>query len=338
MRGYRTLSAVLRQGGWSLILVSAVSRGESTAQSAPLEEPSSEVVRSGLIDRTHASVSGGVEAFVSRVDALFAGAESYDAPTGSYLRVGGNYTLRESRYGGSAFAGIVRAKVRLPQTNNRLQLMIDQGLERVTQSQSQTEAERATGQITTDDTLFVGLRAVAAEKSNIQLTSDAGLRLRGIRPDPFVRGRALRAFEAGAWNIPLSETLLWRSSDGFSAATELSFIREVAASTVLSITSNVTYRFDAHRYDLSQVFTLAKRLDDRSLLAGEAGAFGHTEPRSEVISYTFAVRYRQKLRYDWVLMEIRPQLTFPRDRGFRTVPSLTFGLEAYFGKGKLPEP
>jgi len=57
-----------------------------------------------------------------------------------------------------------------------------------------------------------------------------------------------------------------------------------------------------------------------------------------VSAYTLAVRYRQRFWRDWIIGEVRPQLTFPRERDFDVVPSFTLRLEAYFGRGQLPMP
>ncbi len=292
----------------------------------------------GIIDRSHAMVSGGLEAFLSRADALFAGSESLDAPTGSYLRLGLSSSFYLPKHGGHDFRVLLRAKVRLPKTNNKLQVIVDRGLETFTRSESQTEAERALGQTTRDDDFFIGLRAIVAETFKVNLTADTGLRFSGLSPDPFVRGRAQHIFEAGQWKVPLSETLLWRRLDATSAATELAFLREISPSSIVSVNSNATFRFRPERFDLSQVISYSNRLDDDSLISVEAGAFGHTRPELQVTAYTVALRYRKRLYRDWVLMEIRPQLSFPRERDFDTVPSITFGIEAYFGKTKFPDP
>ncbi len=291
-----------------------------------------------FVDRSHERVSANLEAFLRRADALFAGPESHDAPTGSYLRLGGVVTLVRPKDGGHDYRPLIRAKVRLPRTNNRLQLVIDRGLDTITRSDSETEADRALRRREVDDDLFVGLRALVTEAIKVNLSADTGLRLKGTSLDPYVRGRAQRIFEPGQWKIPLSETLLWRRMEGGSAATELAFIREISASTILSFAGNATFRDRTDYFDLSEVITLARRLNDRSLLAVEAGVFGRTKPNIEAATYTLALRYRRRIHRDWMIMEIRPQISYPKDNRYDPVPSLALRLEAYFGKGIFPEP
>lgn len=302
----------------------------------PGETP--EPPREDFIDRSHERISEGVEAFISRVDGLFAGRESHDAPTGSYVRLGGDLVFRRAKHGGNDTITFIKAKIRLPRTDNRLQLIVDQGIDAITRSESQREAERVQGNQRDEDDVFLGLRGIVTETLKVSLTSDAGLRFHGLSVDPYVRGRAHRVFDLGAWSAPLSETLLWREHQGFTAATELAFLREITSSTVFSVASNATFVDRAHAWEFSEVLALSRRLEGHALLAYEAGAFGSSRPNSRVTAYTLAVRYRQQFLRDWIIGEIRPQLTFPRDRDFDLVPSLTLRLEAYFGKGQLPLP
>lgn len=343
---------------WLMVLPSAAIAQEPTTDSGA-GEPSSVVTdpaspaepteaqsierngsgaREGLLDRSHDTISGGIEAFISRVDGLFAGSESHDAPTGSYIRAGGEVSLHRARHGGTVSRGFISVKIRLPRTSDRLQLVIDQGIESITRSASQKEADRSRGIDNDDEDVFIGLRGIAKETLKISLTSDVGLRFHGLTPDPYVRGRALRVFEAGEWKIPLSETLLWRENQGFTAASELVFLREVAANLVFSAASNATFVDSSNNWVLSEVLALSHRMTNDALLSYEAGAFGDTRPDTVLTAYTLAVRYRQRYWRDWIIGEIRPQFTFPRERDFNAVPSLTFRLEAHFGKGKLPVP
>ena len=319
-----------------ILLLSLASSGELCVaqESTDAGEPPSP----GFVDRSHEKFSGNLEAFLRKADALFAGSESYDAPTGSYLQLGGAMTFVRPKDGDNDYRALIRAKIRLPRTNSRLQLIVDRGLDTITRSDSETEAERALRLREVDDNLFVGLRAVISDTLKVNLTADTGLRLRGTSLDPYVRGRAQRVFEAGQWKIPLAETLLWRRFDGASAATELTFVREISASTLLILGSNATFRDRTDYFDLSEVITLSRRLDDRSLVAAEVGAFGRTKPTLEATTYTLALRYRRRIHRDWMILEIRPQISYPRDHRYDPVPSLTLQLEAYFGKGRFPEP
>jgi len=294
--------------------------------------------RPNFADRTHDRLSHEFESLVTRIDSLFAGKESHDAPTGSYLRLGGESTLRRNKDGGNDNRPFISAKIKLPNTQERLQLIVDQGVESITRSESRREVDRTQGVDNRDQDVFVGLRAIATETLKISLNADAGLRFRTLSPDPYVRARALRVFDWGDWEIPVSETFLYRHHDGFSAASEVRFVRDIAAHTALSLTTNATFVDQKDNWEMSQEAALVRRIGEHAMAALEVGAFADSRPNTHMSAYTLAVRYRSRVYKDWIVAEFRPQLSWPRERDYDLVPSVVLRIETYFGKGQLPLP
>jgi hypothetical protein len=299
-------------------------------QTIPLEDQPV-VSPSPILDQPQRSMTGLIEAIISRADALFAGERGYDAPTGSYVVLGGRAILHRERDDGSELEPVTRARLNLPRTQERLKLLVDRDVENLSKSTAQRETEIEAGVTERDDNPYLALRAVAAERLGIGLTADAGVRMRGAEPDPFVRLHAERVFAWREWSIPLSETLLWRESDQLSAATELAFLYPLSQRHALSLISNATWRRPLRGFDLGQTASLVWRASERSLAAAELVVIGHTEPQTEVTAFSAALRYRRLLHSDWLVLELRPQITYPREKDFRSVPSFTLQLEAWFG-------
>jgi hypothetical protein len=289
-----------------------------------------------LLERQQGAASRLLEAAIRRADSLFGGDQVYDAHTGSYLQLGGGYTFKRDQDGGEEGFRIVRAKVNLPRTSERLQLLVDRNLENVTRSFTDRAAAAAAGQGGTDDATFVGLRGVGVENTWARFTADAGVRPRGLSPDPYARIRVEKVFGPGEWKVPLSETLLWRRSDEASASTQLGLYRPLRDDVILSLFSTATWRSRTEAWDLSEVATLTRRIEDRALLSAEFGVYGSSAPAVQVNAWSIALRYRRKLGRDWLLGELRPQLIYPRSNGFQPVPSLTVSVEVLFGQGRLP--
>lgn len=277
-----------------------------------------------------------LETLIQRTDSLFGGDQVYDAPTGSYLQLGGGATLQRGEDGGSSFIPVTRAKINLPHTSERVQLLVDRNIENVTRSFTDRSAAAAAGQGGADEGTFVGLRGVGVEKAWVRFTADAGVRPRGLTPDPYARVRAEKIFQAGAWKVPLSETLLWRRSDEASASTQLGLYRALRDDLALSLFSTATWRSRTQAFDLSEVATLTRRMSGPAILAAEFGVYGSTEISPQVNAWSLALRYRRKLGREWLLAELRPQLIYPRSNGFQPVPSLTVSVEVFFGQGRMP--
>jgi hypothetical protein len=290
---------------------------------------------SSALDRSQETASAFVEAILRRADALFSGNRSYDAPTGSYVMLGGKFTFRRERDGADDQSPITRAKIQLPKTQQRLQLLIERDIEGTTTSDSQRDAQVAAGQATADNNPYLGLRALNAQRLKLKLSADVGVRMRSP-PDPFARVRAARTFSAGEWQIPISETLLARYSEPFAATSEIAFLRGITADTAVAFTTNATWRQNLRGFDLSQTANAAWLINERSLVALELGAYGTTQPAFQDTAYSIALRYRRKVYRDWLLAELRPQVVYPRTNDFRAQPSITLQLEVYFGRNYLP--
>jgi len=287
------------------------------------------------LDRKHQALGTMLEDILRRTDALFSGEKNQDAPTGSYVALGARTRVPLTSNADGSTGLLARAKIRLPRTQERLQILIGQDVERIGTTQAQRDAEEAAGIRDRSDNPFVALRGIARETLKVQLTADAGLRFDGIEPDPFVRGRARRLFEPGEWILSLSETLLWQRSEAFTATTEFGVYRALGRKHALSLETQAEWRDESDGFDLAQTLTLSWRINERSLGALELGAFAETQPRFEATAYSLAARYRRKVYRDWLLVELRPQVTFPRDNDYDTTVTLTLQFEAYFGSNYL---
>jgi hypothetical protein len=319
---------------WAIALATDHARAMEPAvppqRTIPLEDQPV-VEPSAFLDQPHGKMTKLIEDLMSRTDALFAGDRGYDAPTGSYVALGTRAILRREEDDGNDLQAVTRVRLNLPRTQERLKLLVERDVENLTKPAAQRETEVAAGVAERDDNPYVALRAVAAERLNVGLTADVGVRVRSVEPDPFVRLRAERVFAWSGWTIPLSETLLWRRSEELSAATELVFLYPLSQRVALSLISNATWRRPLQGFELGQTAAVFWRASERSVAGTELVVIGHTEPQSELTAYSAALRYRRLIYRDWLVLELRPQLTYPRDKDFRAVPSFTLQLEAWFG-------
>ncbi|MBI1395219.1 MAG: hypothetical protein GC151_04495 [Betaproteobacteria bacterium] len=287
-----------------------------------------------FLDWPHDRLSTLFENVALGTDSLLSGSRNYDAPTGSYLTLGFAHTAYRPRDAASVDRPITRIKLRLPHTQERLQLLVDRGLTTLTRSDAQRDADNASRPATVDDTPFAALRVMLLDALHLRVDADVGARLR-IPVDAFGRVRADRSTAIGNWNLLFSETLLYANSSRFQATTQFSFQRPLSPSVAFTAVTDATWRQTLLGFDLSQTATLLWTHTDRTLYSAEAGITGVTRPDTVTTAYLLTLRVRQKLYRDWLVGEVRPQLIYPRDRGFRPVPSLTLQLEAFFGRGFL---
>jgi hypothetical protein len=314
----------------SLTALSAACRADTPLEPLRSPTPSERASSEQFFQHGQEQLSHLLESMLRRADSLFSGNRSLDAPTGSYVQLIARTTQQRARDGTDQYDLVPRAKINLPKTSERLQVFLEQDLPNAGRTESQRDAQAAAGIQQRDTSQYAGLRGIAAEKLNVQASVDLGVRFH-IPLDPFARARARRVFSLDDWQIPVSETLLYRRSDNGTATSEIGFLRPFGNRTALSLVSDAIWRQKSRLWDLSELASLSHQSDPRTLWVGELGVYGQTQPTTWVTAYSAAVRYRHKVYSDWVVVEVRPQLLYTRANLFHPIPSITLQLEAFFG-------
>ncbi len=62
----------------------------------------------------------------------------------------------------------------------------------------------------------------------------------------------------------------------------------------------------------------------------EMGFYFGTEPDYSMTEADFTVKYRQRVYRDWLVLEIAPNISFPKDNDYEANPGIIFKLEATF--------
>ena len=70
-------------------------------------------------------------------------------------------------------------------------------------------------------------------------------------------------------------------------------------------------------------------------MAYEAGVAFETDPIFWETGYYSSLRYRRDIHRGWLLLELKPQIEFARDNGFKADLSLALSLEMVFGARAL---
>lgn len=81
-----------------------------------------------------------------------------------------------------------------------------------------------------------------------------------------------------------------------------------------------------------QSVRLFQVLNDYSALSYEAVIYFDTEPSYKMTDTQVAVRYRQRFYRDWLVLELKPKVTFPEENDHDVNLGITIQLEASFGK------
>ena len=288
-----------------------------------------------LLDEPHEFLSRRVEEYSRKLDNFFSDPNrAYDS-TGSTLQIRGRVTFFEG--GLREGKADVHANISLPNTEDRLKLVVQRGLEAATQTAAERDIKNATGSTQVaapgapqDDNYYLGLKALAGEVLGVGLSAEAGARF-GLPIDPYVRLRAFRDFNFSQWQIRASETPLWKNSEGYSAASELNFTRPLDERWQLRFTSKATWRSATGYFDLAQIAALYHTPDPRTAATFELGAFAPSDRSLKLAVYSVTLRVRRQIYRDWLYLEVTPQILYQEANGFSAARSLMLQLETLFG-------
>jgi len=302
---------------------------------SPAQEPRQAPIREIFLDQPHEFLSRRVEGYARKLDDFFSDPNrAYDS-TGSTLQIRGHVTFFEG--GLTEGDSDVRANVSLPNTKDRLKLIVQRGLEAGTQTAAERDIKNATGssQVTSpaapqDDSYYLGLKALVAEVFKVSLSAEGGVKF-GRPVDPYVRLRAFRDFVFSQWSIRASETPLWKRTEGSSAASEIAALRPLSEEWQLRFTTKATWRSTTNYFDLAQVGSLYYTPDKRTAYNFELGAFAPSDRSQKLSVYSVTLRARRQIYRDWLYLELTPQILYQEANGFRSANSLMLQLETLFG-------
>src|SRR5260370_28153994 len=160
------------------------------------EEKRSGRIRERLLDRPHDFLSRRVEAYSRKLDNFFGDPNrAYDS-TGSTLQIRSHVTFFEG--GVRESKSDIHANISLPNTEDRLRLVVQRGVEAATQTAAERDIKNATGSAQVaapgapqDNNYHLGLKALAAEVFGVALSAEAGAKF-GRPIEPYIPLRAFR--------------------------------------------------------------------------------------------------------------------------------------------------
>lgn len=278
------------------------------------------------IDRMHASLYRRMCLASAGFDGFFGNArfdDEYESTHGS-LSVG---TLWDERDGWDPSVRF-RVQLRLPQLNERFSAFVG----RVDPDEFVTEVRDDFDSLPTqfaraeDDEVLLGLGYRKPGPGGGHFDASVGARL-DWPPDVYAKG-AYRLtqpfFERNL--LRLHETIFWREEDGYGTTSRVDLERLLADDFLVRWTGSGTYAQETEGVRWFSNLTLYQSLGARRALAYQAGISGETDREVDIVDYGLRVIYRRSVFREWLFLELRSSVTWPRE-------TLTEDREANLGAG-----
>src|SRR6266852_78810 len=287
------------------------------------------------LDTPHDYVSRRFESYSRNLDDFFSDPNRVYDSTGSTLQIRGHITFFESGVRDSKTD--VHANISLPNTEDRLKLIVQRGVESATQTAAERDIKNATGSAKVaapgapeDNRYYLGLKALGARTFGVTLSAEAGARFH-TPIDTYVRLRFVRDFNSPQWQIRHSETPLWKHSEGYSSASELNFTRLMDEQWQLRFTSKATWRSATSYFDLAQISGVYFTPNERTAMNFELGAFAPSDRHLKLSVYSVTFRVRRQIYRDWLYLDVTPQVLYQEANHYSAARSLMLQLEMLFG-------
>ncbi len=306
------------------LLFSSLARADEKSIEQTVAKSSIEAV-----DSTRDYVSEKFVGFVSGVDRFFGNERNFQEANQSVLQLDLNELMQQ---GGNRQARLaLKAKLRLPATEERLHLLLESDPEKNVSDAEEVKQIQPVSQLAAPDNYGVAVRYEKPSESAWHYSSDVGIQVQNPI-QPYARARLSKAVPLASWRMKVAETAFWFERTGSGETTLIDFEHTLGEPALFRASSSATWMHRLQSFDLRQDFSVFHTLDEQRALHYEASAIGTSRPHMQVSDYVLSLRYRQQLNRRWLFFEVNPQLHFPRDSNFKSTPLLLLRLEMLFDK------
>jgi len=237
----------------------------------------------------------------------------------------------ETRYGNLLeYDPDVRFRLDVPTAEEKLRLIIDSESEDQIPLEERERDRQLTASERSDAEAIGALRYISDFGDAINFSTDIGGRLR-LPPEMFWRMKAGKRWQFDQdWGLAVEQRVYYYHTEGWGARSWFGANRSVGNGWHFYASSELEWLHDERKFDAAQIFSVRKRLNNRSVVRPRVGVLGESKPSWRVSSYFADVTWRYRLYEDWFFAELVPALSFPREDDFKDRASVVFRLEMYF--------
>jgi hypothetical protein len=165
-----------------------------------------------------------------------------------------------------------------------------------------------------EDSVLVGLGYRQPKRRGGYFDTSVGVDL-DWPPEPYVKAGYHLAVPFLDRNLlRFNETVFWRADDdGFGSTTRVDVERLLNKDLLLRWTGGGTVSQDTEGFDWFSNVTLFQKLGAARAFAYQVGVSGETDREVPIKDYGLRVIFRRKIHREWLFLELRSSVTWPRE-------------------------
>jgi|GEM_PF-4116495 len=286
-----------------------------------------EKTTNNFMDKAHSGVSYGVVSTAQWIDSFFKTERFEEEDNKTSLRFRFDNFFDED---GNEFKARVKVRLKTPNLNKRLKFFVVGEEGDVNSSLSLDEQVAQVFEGTNEDNISVGLLYQYRETARKNIKLKSGVRVRDNKLIFFVEPRFRWSENFNNWDFYFSQKVGWFSDNGFNINTLFNFDRPLAEGKLFrTIVAGDGYEdIDTYFYNIN--FVYSHLLSDHKGLSYQWINAFVLYAGSKLKETTVKVAYRQNLWRDWLILEVSPQVKYPRLHDFEARPGLFIRLEMKF--------
>lgn len=282
-----------------------------------------------VFDRPRESLAGQLQSFAEMIDTYFVEGLLEDETNRSRVKLSFSNIFLE--HDETLFDAAYSIRVHLPRIEDKLSFELksdgdpEPDLEPDIPVDAQpTPAEAVTG----NDEVQAGVRYVHRAKPWMHVSTRAGAKFGGGEVDPYIELRGRRSAFFDQWGLRFTETLFHRHSIGEGSNSRLDFERPFGESSLFQISSQALFWNEGDYWDLSQQFSLYRKISKSRAISYHLGGVGtHEQHSTRIGHYYLDVRYRKMIHGEWIFGEVVPRIVYSAERDFTPEHMLILRLE-----------
>lgn len=220
----------------------------------------------------------------------------------------------------------IRAKVDLPNTENRLKLFFSSDQDNESDLIRRTSSQ-ASGEKFERESSVTGLEFMPdSEWHRWKRSIRVGVRLRSELV-PYARLRLQRKFsDKGEWRRVFNQELSYFHDRGWEEVSELTFTRELAGRRKFSYLTSLEFQDQNNYFSNLHLWVLHKKMNDRWSRDFRAGSIFTSRAGGQAQRVFTGLNFYKTVHKDWVFLTLSPELF--ADRGNRWKPDYALSLRA----------
>ena len=227
----------------------------------------------------------------------------------------------------------VKFSLDLPITKKRFRLVIESDLDQENSIEERNLSHLPSTANSTNEGLNASFRHIFDSSKWQRLSLDWGVKAKWP-PDPFVRARAVRAWELNDyWDMVYSQEFFWFETKGLGTYSQFDFDRLLSTSFLFRWTTVLDWHERQEQFDLLEQVSLFQDIDEKQAIQYSLGFTNQNRKRHAIVTnYYTKATYRRRLYKDWLFCDLTPGVEFPREDDYKANPFINFRLEVLFTK------